>query len=173
MKGTIVKCLNEMIVDNFGEDKWQAIVKDVADMPKTILPISDVPDAKVMEVIQSTCKILEITLAQAADAFGDYWVNVYAQKYYASYFGRAKTAKEFISNMDHVHDVMTKNMKNAAPPRFEYEWPSDNELIFHYKSKRGLIDIAIGCLKGVGKFFKEDIKIEKLSEEKLRIVFNS
>jgi hypothetical protein len=40
-----------------------------------------------------------------------------------------------------------------------------------YKSRRGLIDFMVGLIKGVGKFYKEDLKVTKLSSDKVEIVF--
>lgn len=36
---------------------------------------------------------------------------------------------------------------------------------------RGLIDICIGLVKGVGKHFHEDLKVTKLSDDRIRVVF--
>jgi len=45
-----------------------------------ILPTSDIDDQVVMNVIKSACDVLNLSLEQVADDFGDYWVNVYSQK---------------------------------------------------------------------------------------------
>lgn len=133
--------------------------------------LSDVEDAEVMKVIGSVCKILDITMLQAADAFGDYWVNKYSQAVYSNYYRTNKTAKEFMLNLDDLHVTMTKTIKNAKPPRFTYEWKDDKTLVVHYNSHRGLIDFATGLAKGVGKYYKENLKVTKLTPEKFQIVF--
>ncbi|MEW6516574.1 MAG: heme NO-binding domain-containing protein [candidate division FCPU426 bacterium] len=171
MKGTIVKCLQELVVEKFGKDKWDAVLNKVEGMPKLIMPIADIPDAMVMQAVGATCEVLGITLQQAADAFGDYWVNVYAQKMYPEFFKNRKTAKEFILAMDAVHDVATKNMEHAHPPRFKYEWKDPKTLFFHYTSSRNLIDFAVGLLKGVARFYKENLKVTKLSDQIVEIIF--
>ncbi len=63
-------------------------------------------------------------------------------------------------------------MENAHPPRFEYDWKDDKTLILKYKSQRGLIDILVGLIKGVGKYYKEDLKVSKISSDKVQIVFS-
>jgi hypothetical protein len=40
-----------------------------------------------------------------------------------------------------------------------------------YKSHRNLIDFLVGLIKGVGKFYKEDLKVTKLTNDKVEIVF--
>jgi hypothetical protein len=174
MKGSIVQCLGDLVKSNFGNDKWEKSL-ETAGMSKTsfFMPLQNVDDEKVINIIGSICKVASITPVQAADAFGDYWVNVYAPKLYSSYFKGTNSSKEFILKMDAVHDNVTKNIPNAHPPRFDYEWKDNKTLIMRYKSNRGLIDILAGLVKGVGKYYKENLKVTKLSNDKLQIVFPS
>ena len=172
MKGVIVCCLQKLVTEKFGKDKWNKSLVDSGVDPSTMfLPTSDVNDQTVMKVVQAVCKNLDITLAQAADAFGEYWVNVYSQNVYSSYYRSYKTAKEFLLKMDEVHMVMTKRMEDARPPRFTYEWESDNTLVMHYQSHRGLIDFAVGLVKGVGTFYNEDLLVSKEGPDRVRVVF--
>ena len=68
-----------------------------------------------------------ISLVQAADAFGDHWINVYSPKLYGSYFKGA--------------------------------------------SNRGLINILMGFVRGVGRYYKEDLKTMKPANGKLHVIF--
>lgn len=172
MKGTIVRCLEELVVERFGEDKWQKSLEEAGIKTSRIfLPFEDVDDSVVIKLITAVCNNLNISLSQAADAFGDYWVNVYSQNLYPQYYSTHKTAKDFLLDMDTVHVAMTKTVKNAHPPRFTYEWKDDNTLIMHYKSQRSLIDFVVGLAKGVGKFYHEDLQVTKLGSDNVQIVF--
>ena len=62
-------------------------------------------------------------------------------------------------------------MPNAKPPRFDYQWINENVLIMIYQSERGLIDFMVGLAKGVGNYFGESLKITKLSDTEIKIVF--
>jgi len=172
MKGAIVQCLGDLVKNSFGNDKWEDSL-DKAGMSRKsfFMPLQNVEDDKVLKLIESLCKVLNITPAQAADAFGDYWVNVYAPKVYSSYYKGPHSAKEFLSQMDSVHASVTANIPNARPPRFEYEWKDDKTMIMKYKSHRGLIDVLVGLIKGVGKYFKEDLKVTKLGNDRVQVVF--
>lgn len=172
MKGVIVLCLKEMVIERFGKNKWEeALVKAGIDKEPPILATSDFDDKVAMAVLNSLCEVLGISLPKLADAFGDYWINVYSQRMYKNYYARAKTAKDFLLKMDDVHVAITRSMPNATPPRFGYEWENDKTLIMTYKSKRGLIDFMVGLIKGVGKFYKEDLKVTKLGDDRVKIVF--
>jgi hypothetical protein len=172
MKGTIVKCLEELVTTRFGRDKWEQSLQDIGLSPAIIIwPMSDIDDAQVKGLIEAVCHNLDITLAQAADAFGDYWVNVYSQKMYPLFYERNATAKDFLLDMNSLHVQMTRTMEQARPPRFEYEWKDDRTLIMRYLSHRGLIDLMVGLAKGVGKYYKEDIQVTKLGPDKVQIIF--
>lgn len=70
-------------------------------------------------MLKNTCQVLGITLEQAAEAFSEYWVNVYAPKVYGIYYRGVNGARDFLLKMDEVHVKTTKTMENASPPRFE------------------------------------------------------
>ena len=172
MKGTIVKCLEELVCTQFGQDKWEKSLEDAGLKKDTAFYTHmDVDDGAIMKVVGAVCDNLNITLPQAADAFGDYWVNTYSQTIYHTFYERNKTAKELILDMDNVHVAMTKTIENAHPPRFEYEWKDDKTLIVHYKSDRVLVDFAIGLTRGVGKYYNEDLTVTKLGPDKFQTVF--
>ena len=172
MKGTVVKALEELVVSQFGKDKWQQSLEGAGLNKNTVfMTMVDVDDAAVMKVVESLCNVVGITLAQAADAFGDYWVNVYSQKLYKPYYANSRSAKEFLLKLNDVHVAMTKALKGARPPRFDYEWRGEKTLIMHYGSDRGLIDFVVGMAKGVGKYYNEDLAVTKLGSDRVQIVF--
>jgi hypothetical protein len=172
MKGVIALCAKELVVDKFGKDKWDEILKNAGlETEPLILPITNVDDNLVMEIVKSIGKVLNLSLEQVADAFGDYWVNVYSQKMYANYYKQAENAKDFLLKMDDLHTAMTKNMEGAKPPHFEYEQPADNILIMKYHSNRGLVDFVVGLAKGVAKYYGEDVEVSKEDSDKVKIVF--
>lgn len=172
MKGVIALCLKEMVCKNFGQDKWDSACHGAGMKGnELILPLSDVDDKAVLTLVNEVCGVLGINLQQAADAFGDYWVNVYSQKMYKSYF-KNKTAREFLLDMDKVHIMVTKEMKNAHPPRFTFEWEDPNTLKMNYLSERGLVDFLVGLVKGVGKYYNEPLVVNKVSDSAVRVKFN-
>jgi len=165
-------CIKELVVNKFGNEKWKEILKmSGIEQEPTILPTSDVDDSVCMKVIDSICKCLNLTLQQVADAFGEYWMCEFAPQIYSVYYTGVKNAKEFLLKMDYAHYSSTRVLPDARPPRFDYEWIDDKTLIMHYKSHRGLIDFMVGLIKGVGKYFNEDLRVRKLDNKRVEIVF--
>ncbi len=174
MKGVIPQCLAEMVQKKFGEETWHKILeKAELDRETVFLSTADIPDEAVLKVVGVTCEVLGVSLPQAADAFGDYWVNEFAPKLYGVFFRNAGSAREFLLNVDKVHAAAMANVPGAQPPRFEYEWKDDRHLIIHYHSHRSLIDFAVGIAKGVGKYYKEELKVTKLGPQRVEVVFSA
>lgn len=172
MKGVIATCLAELVKEKFGEDKWEAALEGAGLDKKTVFfAVQDVDDEAVLKVVNSVCEVLGISLAQAADAFGDYWVNIFAPRVYGAYYKGVDSAKDFLLKTDYIHEASTRSIKGAHPPRFEYEWKDNKTLIMKYISHRGLIDFMVGLIKGVGKYYKEDLKVTKLGDDRVEIVF--
>ncbi len=172
MKGTIVKSLEEMVVTQFGQTRWEDLLQDAGmDRATVFWPMADIDDAQVIKLVEAVCKSLGISFAQAADAFGDYWANVYTPRMYPLYYKKSATAKDFLLDLDNIHIEITKAMENARPPRFEYEWINDKTLIMRYHSHRNLIDFAVGLARGVGKRYGENLQVSTVGPDKVMIVF--
>jgi hypothetical protein len=171
MKGTIVKCLEELVKTKFGEDKWKAILaKAGMDSHAVFMVTAVVPDGDVLKLVGATAEVLGIPPQAAMDAFGEYWSLTYAPKMYSVYFDKAKSAREFLLNMDKVHITITKTA-GATPPHFTYEDKGPKELVMHYQSPRGLVALMPGLIQGVAKYYKEKVVV-KLSGNALHITFS-
>lgn len=172
MKGVIANCIANMVSEKSGKEKWEKILSRVG-LPNNTLffPTQDIDDSMIMKIIDTLCQELEISLPEAADMFGEYWMTVYAAKHYNFLYTQAPTARAFLLNLDNVHIHMTKNIPGAHPPRFEYKWKGDKTLLLKYYSSRGLIDFVVGLAKGVGKYYQEPLKVTKIGKDRLEIVF--
>ena len=63
-------------------------------------------------------------------------------------------------------------MKNAKPPDFTYEWETEQVLLMTYSSHRGLLPIAVGLIKAVGKRYNEKLRVTT-NGQTMRIQFPS
>ena len=173
MKGSIPDSLQKLVVEHHGgQESWAKILQH-AQLPRDfkIYSHKDVDDEIVKQLIDSTAIVLGIPYETAADAFGDFWMNEYAPKHYFAFFNRAASAKEFLLEMDRVHEKITSSIPNAQPPKFEYEEPEPDVLIMRYKSKRGMYPIFVGLVKAVGKYYEEDLEVLRSGENSVRIRF--
>jgi len=173
MKGVIFACLKELVVGDFGQDKWEGALEG-AGLPKDTdyMPIADVDDAIVLNVVGQTCTELGITQQQAADAFGRHWAGSYAPKMYGAYYNGIRSAKEFLLKLDDIHVATTRTIPNARPPRFKYEDVDENTLIMEYQSSRGLMPFFTGLVRGLAEHYGERADISSVGMNKVKIVFS-
>jgi len=118
-----------------------------------------VNESEVMRIMRGIASVLSLSMEQTMEAFGEYWSKVYGPKVYSPYFLGAKNSRELLLNLDHIHEVMTKSINSARPPRFRYEWKEENLLIMHYESFRRLVALMPGLIRGVGKYYHEDLAV--------------
>jgi len=172
MKGTIIKCLQEMVEKRHAKQDWQDILAEAGfDGPQFFNLSSDVDDAQAIALFGATGEILGLSHEETAKAFGDYWVNEYAARVYQTIYMRMRSARDFILALDGIHQMVTSTIENAHPPRFEYQEQGADTLLVTYKSKRNLIDLYIGLAYGVGRYFETPLEITKLSARQVRIKF--
>ena len=174
MKGTVLVCLREVIISAGGDEVWRACLVDGGIEPFTIFsPSADVPDEQAVAVIEAACRRLGLTLQQAADAFGNHWVNSYSPKVYKSFYAKHTTARGFFADINEMHERLTRRLPDARPPRFRLDWAADDVLVMHYESHRSLIEIAIGMAKAIGSYYREDLEVSRVSATALKVVFRS
>jgi len=167
MKGIINQCAVELLKNKFGEDKLLAVLKETG-LPEDleIVTLEDYPDEISIKFITAAAKVLNITPDDVMLAFGDYWVNEFAFKKFKIIFAKYNNAKDFLKGMDSTHRWATETMEGATPPHFEYESPDNNTLIMHYFSKRKLIKILEGLIRGVIKHFNVQADVIQIASNK-------
>jgi hypothetical protein len=109
--------------------------------------------------MKSVARVLFLPTDQLLDDFGEHWSCVYAPKVYAPYYAGAHCARELLLNLDHIHEAIAKSVKLATPPRFGYEWRGHQLLVMYYQSARGFIDLMPGLIRGVGKYYNENLRV--------------
>ncbi len=172
MKGTIIKCLQEMVEKRHSKESWQQILNEAGlEGPQFFSLSSDVPDTDAIGLFEATASVLGLSPEATSDAFGDHWVNDYAARVYQTLYARLRSAREFILALDGVHMMVTNTIENAHPPRFDYQEEGDDTLIVTYKSQRGLIDLYVGLARGVGRYFSTPMQVTKLGASQVRIRF--
>lgn len=172
MKGVVLNCLGKLVSSQFGAAQWKQVLVGAGKSKFTkYLHGQDILDQEVLDVLESVCKVLDLTLEQAADAFGHYWATEFAPALYGGYYAKAATARDFLLQLDEIHRETTLNVQNARPPRFDYEHVDDKTLIMTYKSSRGLIVIFEGLLRGLGAYYGETLELKRLGGNRVRIRF--
>ena len=173
MKGTILKCIQELVSENHGPEIW-AKVLDNSSYP-TYMPIlatADIPDEDIYSVLGCLQTELGVDAEYVFAAFAEYWMTTYAPRVYARLIHNVSSSREFLLGLDALHVRVAGAVVGAKPPRYKYEWEGPDTLIMHYYSERGLIDLMCAMARALGKSFGDDIEfVKKIDDVRLRIKF--
>lgn len=125
------------------------------------------PDEITYRLAQATANKLNVTLDQALEAFGEYWVLFTAEEGYGDLMKMVgSSVKEVLLNLNNLHSRIQITYPNLVPLRIECTEVTEHSLKLHYYSERpGLTAMVIGLVKGLAKRFQTPVEI-KLSHSK-------
>ncbi len=164
MKGIVNKGIQEFAEATFGADAWKK-VKELAKCDEPFFSASeDYPDQMTLDLVGAASTVANLPVETVLVEFGKYWVPNTCAETYPTYLKLAgKNSRELLLNMNSVHFQVTKSIRNASPPRFEYEELPDGRLRMHYHSDRKLCPLLRGLILGVGLHFGEELHVEEIA----------
>ncbi len=172
MHGAFIVGLKEMIINRFDESFWFEILQD-ADFEPDYHPISnhELDEAKALLLIKGAAKKLNLGDRKFGETFGNYWIKVFAREKYFAFFDAFKSSKDFINQLNEIHQKLTSNLQHPTPPVFEITWETPHSAVILYKSNRGLIHIAVGLLKALGDYYNDEISVYRVENKGIKVFF--
>lgn len=164
MKGIINKGIQELVETKFGAEAWEK-VKLLAECEEPFFAImNDYPDEMTTALVKAASEVSGLPLEAVMVEYGKFMVPNTLREQYPSYFKLAGLSpREFLLNMERVHEHVTRSVSKAMPPRFEYEDLPDGRLLMKYKSKRKLCAALRGLILGVGILFDQELQVQEIS----------
>ncbi len=157
MKGVIFLLLKNFIEGLLGKEKFDEIRKE-AGLTSAILATDGYPDEVFEKMLDITAQRAHQSRSEIERQFGKFAIHE-LKKSYVVFFRPDFTAKDFIKDMNRVHQQATKNIPGSTPPIFEYEEPDENTLVINYKSQRKLCDFLKGLIEGAAEIYNEKATI--------------
>jgi hypothetical protein len=173
MKSVILVCgLRDMTVERFGASTWETILTK-SGLPKDTVfsPTEDAPAELVLKVAENLCSVLKITIGQAIDAFGEYWMDRYAPRVCSTLHVIAPSSRDFLLELNDIHGKACKAMKAADVPFFEYYWKDENTLMITCGPMQGQMPLFAGLVEGVGRYFDEKLAVGITSSDRIEVKF--
>jgi Haem-NO-binding len=173
VKGTIIKCLEEMILATYGDAAWKSVLAGAGQPAWRIYTATDdLTDSEALALLHAAPAAVGESRTEVFQRFGEHWSTKYAPSLYRVYFDRANNARDFLLHMNNVHDIITRRMKNARPPRFVFDASVPQRLVIRYEGARGLAELMPGLVRGVAKYYREEVALSVRGNE-LTAVFSS
>eukprot|EP00798_Chlamydomonas_sp_ICE-L_P003500 gene3500-13567_t len=152
--------------DTFGEQKWLEILNE-SGQASTYPWVSSCPftDQITYDLVNTGARVLGVSVDQALEAYGVYFVNYVSQQGYTKLLNvLGGDIVEFLENMNNLHLHLTLAQPTMLAPAFRCSNVTPESVEVHYYSNRpGLWPIVVGALKGVAKeYFKFELEVELL-----------
>ena len=161
MKGIVFTEFIEMVEDEFSIDMADEIIENAhlaSGGAYTTLGTYD--HSEMLALVSELSKSSGIPAPDLVRVFGTHLCGRFAANF-PEMFADAADAFGFLEQIqDHIHVEVRKLYPDAQLPSFDYEYPSENQLVMNYSSARPFAVLADGLIQGAIKHYGEDINIE-------------
>jgi hypothetical protein len=164
MYGIVNRAIEDLVKENFGEEKWNAILKRSGVEHDFFISNEPYDDDVTYKLAFATTEETGLSLAQVLTILGEWWVlRTSKEKYGGLMEAGGDSLKAFLVNLPVFHNRVMLIYPKLTPPEFRVSDISDRSIQVHYHSKRqGLQDFVRGLLQGLGKMYKTTVNIELL-----------
>lgn len=164
MYGLVNKAIRDLVVSNYGEQKWSEICA-LSDFPdEEFVAMSPYPDELTFALVTNASRVLGADARVILQKFGEYWITYTATEGYGELMNLSgRTISEFLSNMDMLHNRIANVMPELQPPKFVTRNITDRSLELEYHTHRsGLVPMMFGMLHGLGQRFGVECQVEHI-----------
>jgi hypothetical protein len=161
MYGIVNKAIEDLVKENFGEEKWDAVKKrsDIdVDFFISNEPYNDDITYKLAGAISEEMNVEVKTVLQL---LGEWWIlRTTKEKYGGLLQAGGNNLKEFLTNLPVFHNHIMMIYPKLTPPEFKVSDIEEKSIHIHYYSKReGLQEFVRGLLVGLGKMYETPVEI--------------
>jgi hypothetical protein len=164
MYGIVNKAIEDMIKENFGEEKWNAILKRSAIDHDFFIGNEPYDDDITFKLAIASAEETGFLLEEILIGLGEWWVlRTGKQKYGGLMEAGGDSLRTFLVNLPVFHNRVMLIYPKLTPPEFRVSDINDRSIHVHYHSKRqGLQEFVRGLLQGLGKMYNTRVNIELL-----------
>jgi len=162
MYGIVNKAIEDLVIANFGEEKWEAI-KDRSGIDIDFFISSEPYDDDVtFKLAVAVSEEMHMTVGDVLIAFGEWWVvKTTTEKYPGLMDSGGDNLRDFLVNLPNFHNRVMLIYPKLTPPEFKVSDITEHGLNLHYFSQRqGLQEFVRGLIQGLGKMFNTPLTLE-------------
>lgn len=162
MYGIVNKAIEDLIVSNFGEDKWIEIKERSGVDIDFFISNEPYDDEITFKLAIAAGEVMNLSVGQVLEAFGEWWVMKTSKEKYGGLMQAGGTSlKEFLHNLPVFHNRVMLIYPKLTPPEFRVSDSTDNSIHVHYYSKReGLQEFVRGLMVGLGKMYETPVQVD-------------
>ncbi|WP_298147704.1 heme NO-binding domain-containing protein [Flavobacterium sp.] len=164
MYGIVNKAIEDLVIANFGEQKWEAIKERSAIDIDFFISSEPYDDDVTFKLAVAVSEEMNMSVGEVLVAFGEWWViKTTSEKYAGLMQSGGSNLKDFLINLPNFHNRVMLIYPKLTPPEFKISDVTENSIHLHYFSKReGLQEFVRGLIQGLGIMYKTPTTIELL-----------
>lgn len=162
MKGVVFTEFLTMVEDRFSLATVEEIIEK-AQLPShgVYTSVGTYPVEEMVSLVSQLAAKTGIPIPDLLKAFGRHLLSRFVVGY-PGFFSSHRSALDFLMAVEgHIHVEVRKLYSDAELPRFLCERPSPDRLILHYRSPRGLADLAEGLITGCAAHYGEKLELQR------------
>lgn len=164
MKGTVVSSWIESCRTLFGNEVVNKALT-ANNLPQDVIftPLQDVDDKVATGIVDHVGNSVDKDHKEIWGIMGEQNIQTFSKNYPG--FFRHESAYQFLKSMNDVHVIVMKRFAGAKPPILDVKPISSHQIIFTYRSNRGMQDYLFGLINGVAAYFNEKIDLELIEQD--------
>jgi hypothetical protein len=164
MYGIVNKSIEELVVSNFGQDKWEDIKSKSNINIEYFISSESYDDDVTYKLAGTIAQELNVSVYDVLRLFGEWWILHTGKNHYGYLLeSGGDNFRTFILNLPSFHNRVMMMYPKLTPPEFKVSNVEDRSLHLHYFSKRkGLTAFVYGLMSGLGKFFNTNVTTQHL-----------
>lgn len=169
MYGIVNKAIQDLVTENFGSQKWEAILLRSKIEEDFFISSEPYDDDITFKLAIALSEEMGMPLSDVLVAFGEWWVvRTTKEKYGGLMESGGTNLREFLMNLPLFHNRVMLIYPKLTPPEFKVSDISENSINLHYFSKReGLQEFVRGLIQGLGIMFQTPVTINLLQTRDL------
>ncbi|MEW6428422.1 MAG: heme NO-binding domain-containing protein [Thermodesulfobacteriota bacterium] len=165
MKGIIFNLLEEFIIDQAGEDAYEAILADcplTTPDPGLIVAPGTYPDEDFLSLAGCAAHLIGVGKGELLRRFGRFALPRLTRRY-AKLFDQFASPGDLLRHTGMIHQVEVRKLyRDAETPLFRCREGEDGGLLLEYRSSRGLCHLVEGLLDGLAGHYGCGVEYRQL-----------
>jgi len=162
MYGIVNKAIEDLVISNFGEEKWEAVKEHSGIDIDFFISNEPYDDDITYKLAGAVSAEMNMPVSSVLQVFGEWWIlKTGKEKYGGLMEAGGQSLREFLINLPAFHSRVMLIYPKLTPPEFKTSNIEAQSIHVHYFSKReGLQEFVRGLLSGLGKMYNTPVVIE-------------
>jgi predicted hydrocarbon binding protein len=159
MKGIIFNLLEDVVINDHGQDTWDELL-NATSLDGAYTSLGSYPDEHIQALVGAAARMLGLSPFEVLRWFGQRAIPLLVERY-PSFFTAQQSARLFVLSVNGIiHPEVRKIYPGADVPTFEFHDAPGGALMMGYRSRRKLCALAQGFTEGAATHYGETVIFE-------------